>query len=102
MNFIDINKDLIPYQFDMTLANETYTFGVFYNVENDFFTLDLFKNNIQVVAGEKLVYERPLFLTSQHKDIPKVDIIPYDLTSKTERITYENFNEQVFLFLVGD
>lgn len=102
MNYIDINKDLIPYKFDITLAGETYTFDVKYNTLKDYFTVDLYKNDEVIVLGEKLIYGKPLFLNSQHRDIPKVDILPLDLTNKTERITFENLNEEVFLFLVGD
>lgn len=102
MNYIDINKDLIPYKFDITLVGETYTFDVKYNTLKDYFTVDLYKNDEVIVLGEKLVYGKPLFLNSQHKDIPKVGILPLDLTNKTERITFENLNKEVFLFLVGD
>lgn len=102
MKYIDINKDMIPYRFDITLADETYTFEVNYNSLKDYFTIDLYKNDEVIVLGEKLVYGKPLFLSSQHKDIPKVDILPLDLTNKTERITFENLNKEVFLFLVGD
>ncbi|MGJ0848194.1 phage baseplate plug family protein [Tissierella praeacuta] len=102
MKYIDINKDMIPYRFDITLADETYTFEVNYNALKDYFTIDLYKNDEVIVLGEKLVYGKPLFLSSQHKDIPKIDILPLDLANKTERITFENFNKEVFLFLVGD
>lgn len=102
LNYIDIDKDLIPYSFDITLEGETYTFEVNYNDLKDFFTINLLKNDEVIVLGEKLVYGKPLFLTSSHKDIPKIDIIPFDLSQQTERITFENFNKQVFLYLVGD
>ena len=41
-----------------------------------------------------------LFVSCLEK--PKIDILPYDVTGRIERITYENLNEEVFLFLVGD
>ena len=103
MEYIDIDKDLIPYTFDITLKDETYTFNVSYNQLKDFFTIDLYKNDKLIVVGEKLLYGKPLFLTSQHRDIPKVDIIPFDISENTERITFENLNEDVFLFIIdGD
>lgn len=64
--------------------------------------MDLLKNGKIIVAGEKIVYAKPLFLTSRHKDVPKIDIIPYDLSEKAKRVSFENLNEQVFLFMVGD
>ncbi len=103
MNYIDIDKDKVPYRFDITLAGETYTFEVKYNTLKDFFTIDLLKNDRVIVLGEKIIYGKPLFLNSQHKDIPKVDILPLDLTDKSERITFENLNKEAFLFLIdGD
>lgn len=102
MKYIDIDKDLIPYQFDITLEGETYTFIVNYNNLKDFFSVDLLKNDEIIVLGEKLVYAKPLFLSAMYKDIPKVTILPYDISENTERITFENFNKDVFLYLVGD
>jgi hypothetical protein len=102
MEYIEIDKDMIPYRFDMTLEGETYTFEVNYNALKDFFTVDLLKNGEVIVLGEKLVYGKPLFMTARHKDIPKIIIIPYDMSENTDRITFENINKDVFLFLIGD
>ncbi len=103
MQYIEIDKDMVPYKFDMTLEGETYTFQVNYNVLKDFFTIDLLKNDEVIVLGEKLIYGKPLFLSSRYKDIPKVNIVPLDLTGRAERITFDNLNEEVFLFLIdGD
>lgn len=68
----------------------------------DFFTVDLYKDKDPIVLGEKLVLNKPLFLSSQYRDIPVVDIIPFDLSGRAERITYDNFNDSVFLYMVGD
>lgn len=102
MEYIEIDKDLIPYRFDITLKEETYTFDVNYNYLKDYFTIDLFKNGEIIVLGEKLIYGKPLFLSAQYRDIPKVEIIPLDLSNQTERITFENLNNEVFLYIVGD
>lgn len=102
MEYIEIDKDMIPYRFDTTLEGETYTFQVNYNATHDFFTMDLYKNDEVIVLGEKLVYGKPLFMSAQHKDIPKIIIIPYDVSENTDKITFENLNEDVLLFLVGD
>ena len=103
MRFINIDKDSIPYKFDMTLAGDTFTFYVNYNTQGDFFTIGLYKNDEAVVLGEKLVYGRQLFLSYQYRDIPKIPIVPIDLAGNTERITFENMNKDVFLFLIdGD
>ncbi len=102
MEYIEIDKNMIPYRFDMTIKGETYTFQVNYNATHDFFTIDLYKNDEVIVLGEKLVYGKPLFMSAQHKDIPKTIIIPYDVSENTDRITFENMNEDVLLFMIGD
>lgn len=102
MNFIEINKNLIPYEFDITLKGETFRLVVNYNYLNDFFTIDLYKNGEILVLGEKIVYARPLFLSCLHKNIPRPYIIPFDFSENTDRVTFENLNEEVFLYLVED
>lgn len=103
MKYINIDKSLIPYRFDIKLSEETYTFEVSYNEKFDFFTINLYKNEVPIVLGEKIVYRKPLFNSYNHLDIPKVSILPFDLSGNTDRLTYENLNEQVFLYLVeGD
>lgn len=103
MRYIEIDKETIPYKFDMALAGDTYTFYVNYNTQGDFFTIDLYKNDKVIVLGEKIVYGRQLFSSYQYKNIPKVPIIPLDLAGNTERITFDNMNKDVFLFLIeGD
>ena len=100
IDYISIDKSLIPYAFDITLEEETYTFEVNYNNANDFFTINLLKNSVIIVLGEKLVYAKPLFLSAVHKDIPWPTIIPFDLSENTERITFENLSESVFLYIL--
>ncbi len=49
MEYIEIEKDLIPYRFDIAIDGKTYTFEVSYNAENDYFTVDLYRNDQLVV-----------------------------------------------------
>ncbi|WP_425447728.1 phage baseplate plug family protein [Dethiothermospora halolimnae] len=100
MKYIDIDKESIPYKFDMQLKNETYTFEVFYNSIGDYFTMDLYKNEKPIVLGEKVIYGRPLFSTYQALDIPKVLVYPYDFSEGEKSVGYDNFNDRVFLYLV--
>ena len=70
-----------------------------YNSYGDFFTVDLYKNSNLVRMGEKVVYGLPLFDNYLYLDIPKVVILPYDTTGNAIRISYENLNEDVFLYV---
>lgn len=102
MKYIEIEKDLIPYEFDITIAGKTFTFVVNYNAEKDFFTVDLYRNEQPIVLGEKIVYGRQLFASHLYTDIPDIPIIPYDLSENEDRVTWDNLNETVFLWLVDD
>lgn len=97
---IEIDKDILPYEVNMEL-DKLYTFGFNYNSTYDFFTVDLSLGEEVIVQGEKIVYGRALFQQVQHLDIPDVTIIPFEITDKESRITYENMGDKVFLFL-GD
>lgn len=101
MEYINIEKNNIPYQFDIRLQGETFTLAIYYNTLGDFFTIDLIKDESVLVLGEKIVYNTPLFQSVKYKNVPKVDIIPFDISDNFDRITFENFNNEVLLYLVG-
>lgn len=94
-----IDKEQIPYRFEVELDGEVYTFEIHYNSECDFFTVDLYLNNEVIIYGEKLILNRPLFLAYADKRIPKTQIIPRDTTGTEHRITYKNLGETVFLYV---
>lgn len=104
MKFIDIDKDKIPYEFELNLAKETFQFQIQYNGVGDFFSLHLYKDHIPIVYGAKLVYGTPLFDNLRHLNVPRVVLLPYDMTkpskTKLERITYDNLGEDVFLYVL--
>ena len=100
MNFIEIAKEQIPYQFELRIKDEIFQFEVFYNSVGDYFTLNLYKDHNLVLYGEKLVYNVVLFDNFKHLEIPKMKVKPYDTTGNSERITFENLNEDVFLYVL--
>lgn len=108
MQYIDINKDEIPEEFEMDLGDETFTLAIKYNTTYDFFTIDLKKaTEIDaepeiLVMGEKLVLNKPLFNSFTSFDFPAPTIIPMDLSGVETRITFENLGEKVFLYIDDD
>lgn len=100
--YIPIDKDAIPYRFEMQLAGETWGFEIRYNAEHDFFTVDLYRGEELVIAGEKIIYGRPLFEAYPATDKPKVAIIPTDLSGNAQRVGWDELGESVFLYLEGD
>lgn len=104
MKFIDIDKSKIPYEQEVVINGETFGFEIYYNKSGDYFTCNLRKNNVLVVGGEKLVYGQILFENLAYREIPRSVIIPYDITrpykKHADRITWENLNEDVFLYVI--
>lgn len=102
MQFLPIDKDSIPYRFDIRIIDETFTFEIHYNAEHDFFTVDLSKGEEVLVYGEKIVYGRPLFSAYADPRFPKAAIIPFDDSESETRVTFDNLNRTVFLYLVTE
>ena len=99
-DYIAIKKDLIPYNFDILIADEIYNMRFDYNKTADMFTVCLSKDGEIVCAGEPLIYGMPLWgnVWVQGK-YPKYDIVPYDESGEMQRVTWANFNETVFLVI---
>lgn len=101
MKYIEIEKVFIPYRFEIELADEEFELEINYNYRFDFFTVDLYKDDTALVIGEKLVLNRPLFENVVNINLPNVKIIPKDRANIENRITYDNLEATVFLYM-GD
>ena len=98
-SYISINKELIPYYFDISLADEIFTLEFNYNRTGDFFTVALHKDGELISAGEKLVYGVPLwqstYINGKH---PSLTIIPLaENADGVKAVTYDNLGNTVFL-----
>lgn len=95
-----IDKDSIPYSFELELNLKIYTFVVKYNEEGDYFTIDLYEDDKPIIFGEKIVLGRPLFLPIMYKNAPI--ILPLDFSYSEKRVNFENLGENIKLYFVGD
>ncbi|WP_223068478.1 phage baseplate plug family protein [Paenibacillus caui] len=102
MNYIDIEKELIPYRFDISLFGEMFTIEVHYNSDYDFFAIDLERDGEVLVTGEKLIYGQPLFRDVMDNRFPKLPIIPYDEAGKENKVIWSTLSESVFLFVADE
>lgn len=100
VSIIEIDKELIPYSFNLELSEKLYKFTAKYNTAFDFFTVDLHLNGEPILFGEKLKYGTPLFMFKRHLDVPKEQIVPVDVNGKETAVTYENLGDSVFLYVV--
>lgn len=99
MEYIDIEKNLVPYRFEISLSGTVFTFEVHYNAEYDFFTVDLERDGTVLVQGEKLVYGAPLFRDVKDSRFPDLDIVPLDESGIADTVTWATLGESVFLFV---
>ena len=98
MQYIEIEKDIVPYTFEITLGIEVFVFDVLYNDREKLFTVNLYdKDRNPLAYGEPLIYGEVLFNAVRNLDFPIVEIRPIDESGKETEITYENMNETVLL-----
>ncbi len=97
MNIIEINKTLIPYDFNIALGSEVFNFRVDYNHTGGFFTIGLSKGGEVLCEGEPIIYGKTLFSDIRNANFPKVNITVSDPSGAYNAVTYNNFSESVFL-----
>lgn len=99
---IEINKDLIPYSFDVLLGAEWFTLEIHYNEIADLFTVSLSKDNDVIVHNEPVIYGVPLFTDLYQSGIyPPLEIVPLDESGQETEVTWDNLNSTVFLTIEG-
>ena len=97
-DIIEIEKELIPYDFDIILGSEIFNFEIKWNEIGGFYTITLSKDDNVLVYDEPVVYGVTLFKDVFDGDTyPCIDIVPYDESGQNTSVTKENFNVSVFL-----
>ena len=97
MDIIELNKSLIPYNFNFALGGELFNFIVDYNRTGGFFTIELSKGGETLCAGEPIMYGKTLFSDVRNSNFPKVNITAYDPSETFNAVTRENLCESVLL-----
>lgn len=102
---INFDKGELPERFEIDFYNQTVILQFDYNETGDFFTVDLYEigedgEDVPIVLGEKLTLGRPLWEDIPRFDIPAPTLIPLDIGMKAQRITFENMNDSVFLYIL--
>lgn len=99
-----IKKSNIPCRFSIALPQEMFDLEIRYNKTADIFTIALYKNDV-LICIEPVIYGIPLFKQLyQPENYPPLVIIPNDSSGENTAVTWNNFNETVFLEIdnVGD
>lgn len=104
MEIVPVDKGNIPEYFSIVLGTETFILSFSYNDFADFFTVSLLKpnelgENEEMIMGEKLILNKPLWSDFTNLDLPGPQLIPMDLSNQEKRISWENFGNTVFLYI---
>ncbi|KGN04169.1 phage baseplate plug family protein [Clostridium haemolyticum] len=107
IEIIDIDKNMIPYEFELELSNRIYTFEIDYNFMFDFLTVTL-KLNDKVLATEKAVLNEILFkefyIDKEHnfnEEFPKELLYFGSNDNNVIRLTFDNLGEEVNLYCIN-
>ena len=96
-DYIEINKELVPYRFNILLADGWFELSVNYNKTADMFTVALYKDD-ELICSEPLVLGVPMFQdVYQPERFPAVMLVPYDPAGDAKAVTRKNIGESVFL-----
>lgn len=97
-DIIEVEKELLPYSFDIVLAGEEFNLEFMYNKAADLFTCTLSKDEETLVYNEPIIYGVEMFKDVYKSDLfPMVSIVPLDEAGNETAVTYENFGKTVFL-----
>lgn len=95
---IIVDKDLVPYNFDIMLGADWFNLEFHYNKTADLFTVTLSRDDKVIVHNEPVVYGMPLFADLYQSGIyPMLDIVPWDESESETVVTWDNFGKTVFL-----
>lgn len=100
-SIINVDKNKIPYQFQILLGGKRYSMEWHYNSINDIFTCTLYDSQGNIlIYGEPLIYGNPMFSFLQYgTTFPPVMLVPLDESGEATKVTWENFGETVFVTL---
>ena len=93
-----VDKELLPYSFDILLGAEWFNLGFKYNENAGVFTVTLSKDEQVIVYDEPLMYGLPLFNDLYQSGVyPMMTIVPWDESQQETAVTWDNFGVTVFL-----
>jgi len=82
------------------LGGTLFGLKIKYNKTKDLFTVDVSKDNEVICYAEPIVYGVPLFQdVFMVEKYPCLNIIPLDLSGNTDKVTFDNFYNTVFLYI---
>lgn len=105
MQELILNKELIPYSFQINFNGKMYLMEINYNLIANYFTINLSLGTKKLVLGEKLVLNEILF-RSLYEDselnldtnFPNDVIIPLSTNDNIKRLGWDELGNTVFIY----
>ncbi|MFC6202570.1 phage baseplate plug protein [Lactiplantibacillus nangangensis] len=99
-DYIPVDVDDLPEQFELDIDDVTYVFGMNYNEVGGFYTVDLYdEDENPIVLGEKMVLNHRLWANLVDRRLPMRDIVPMDESGKASDVNPDTLGKTVFLYL---
>jgi len=105
LGVIEIDKESIPYDFDLELSGRVYNFTINYNYLFDYFTVDLKLDKKILIQGEKLILNEILFREcyedKEHnldEEFPSEILMPIASSNDIDRVSYNNLGTDIQLY----
>ena len=95
-----VDKNNLPYKFELNIKEVIYDFIISYNQTYDFFTITLIKDKIILIESERAVLNQPLFTTVN--EAPETTMGIYGINTDVKELTFENLNFQTALVFLED
>lgn len=96
---LKFDKKKLPVDFSLNIDGVKYNFTLRYNKARDSLYLDLWLDEDTVIS-EKITYGMPLFTSLTDYRKPNATFMAYDISNDTEKVTYQNLNDSVFLYVI--
>lgn len=102
---MNINKELIPYEFQLKCRGEIFFIVIKHFSANNRIYIDIYDEEKNLLLeNEKLIQDIPIGLyifkdnnLTQNITLPKAIIIPMSDNGKQYEVNYENFYTEIFL-----
>lgn len=98
-NYIPVDVDNLPDNFDILLAGENYTFRIDYNTIADFYTATIIKDGVTLLSQEPLLLGQMVGIDIPNPELPSVDLMVMDETQQSEDAGKGNFGDNVQIYL---
>lgn len=98
-NYVPIDVDDLPEQFDYEIDDIDYIFEIKYNEQGDFFTAGIaLDDGTWIVRDWKMILNQTLFFNISDERLPTTDLTPMDESGQASEISITNFGDTVFLY----